>query len=197
MFLLKGSNIGHKYCLWEDRFMNYLKKLILFISRINKNIGKIFSLLLIPTILILIYEVVSRYLFNRPTIWANELSAFLFSIMFLTAGSFTLSWNEHVRVDVFYAKFSRKTQCIVDLFTWIMFYLFVGVIFFDGYKYAYHSVKIMEVSNTPWAPYVWPVKLFIPMAGFLMLLQGLTKTIGDIYFVFTNKELIEKGGMTK
>ena len=171
--------------------MYYIRKIVLFIYRLNNNIGKAFSIIIIPMIIFLVYEVFMRYLFNRPTIWAHELCTFGYSIMFLVGGLFALRWNEHVKVDVFYSKFSKKTQCIIDLFTWILFYLFVGVMFFGGYEYAYDSVMNMERSYSTWSPYVWPVKVLIPIVGFLMLLQGLTKTIGDIYFIFVNKELIE------
>jgi TRAP-type mannitol/chloroaromatic compound transport system permease small subunit len=171
--------------------MYYIKKIILFIDRFNNRIGIIFSVIVFPMVFILVYEVMMRYAFNRPTIWAHELSAILYAIFFLIGGVYTLRWDSHVRVDVFYNKLSRRAQNILDLFTWILFYIFIGIMFWEGSKFAYTSIMRKEISNTAWAPYIWPVKLFIPVAAFLMLLQGFTKTTKDIYFLFTNKDLIQ------
>ena len=170
--------------------MHYIKKFILFIDRLNNRIGIIFSIIVFPMVFILVYEVIMRYVFIRPTIWAHELSAALYAIFFLIGGVYTLRWDGHVRVDIFYNKLSRRTQCILDLFTWTLFYIFISIMFWEGSKFAYASIMRMEISNTAWAPYIWPVKLFIPLAAFLMLLQGFTKTIKDIYFLFADKELI-------
>lgn len=171
--------------------MYYIKKIISFIDQFNDCIGRIFSIIVFPMILILVYEVTMRYVFNRPTIWAHELSALLYAIYFLIGGVYALRWDNHVRVDVLYNKFSRRTQSILDLFTWILFYIFIGIMFWDGSKFAYSSMIRMEISNTAWSPPIWPVKMFIPLAVFLMLLQGFTKTMKDIYFIFTDKELIK------
>jgi len=171
--------------------MYYIKKIISFIDRFNDCIGRIFSIIVFPIVLMLVYEVTMRYVFNRPTIWAHELSAILYAIYFLIGGVYALRWGGHVRVDILYNKFSRRTQSILDLFTWILFYIFIGIMFWEGSKFAYTSMMRMEISNTAWSPPIWPVKMFIPLAAFLMLLQGFTKTMKDIYFLFTDKELIK------
>lgn len=80
--------------------MYYIKKIISFIDQFNDCIGRIFSIIVFPMILILVYEVTVRYVFNRPTIWAHELSAILYAIFFLIGGVYALRWDSHVRVDV-------------------------------------------------------------------------------------------------
>ena len=171
--------------------MYYIKTFISLIDRLNNCIGRIFSLMVYPLIFISVYEVCVRYIFNRPTIWVHELSAIIYAILFLIGGVYTLRWNAHVKIDIIYDKLSRRNQCILDLFTWILFYILISIMFWEGSKFAYDSILRMEKSSTPWAPYIWPSKLFIPISAFLMLLQGFAKTIKDLYFIFIGKELIE------
>lgn len=154
------------------------------ISRSIDNTGKIVSLLIFVMLAILLYGVIMRYLFNLPSIWVSELSGMIYACYFLLSGSFALLHDEHVRVDIFRRRFSPRKQAMIDLFTWTLFYLFIGVIFWLGIKYAYTSVLRMERASTVWAPYIWPVKALLPLSALLMLIAGAVKTLADIRLVF-------------
>lgn len=169
--------------------MSLLKVFVSNVNKLSDGLGKIFSILVFPMIFILIWEVFSRYVLNRPTLWAHELSALLYAIYFLVGGSYTSRWNAHISVDILYNHFSKKTRAIIDLFTWVFFYLFVGVLLWGGIEYAWISIKRMEHSSSTWGPAIWPVKIFIPLGAFLILLQGLTKTLNDIFIVFKGHDL--------
>ncbi|OGR24677.1 MAG: hypothetical protein A2277_03730 [Desulfobacterales bacterium RIFOXYA12_FULL_46_15] len=169
--------------------MLQIKKIIFFINYINDRTGKAVSFLLYPMIAVLIYEVAMRYLFDRPTIWAHELSALFYAVFFLLGGAYTLRCNAHINVDVFYVRLSLRSRAVMDLFTWLLFYLFCGALLLQSSKFAWASFLNLERSSTVWEPYIWPVKFCIPLAAFLMLLQGLTKTVNDLYIVFTGREL--------
>ena len=176
--------------------MDILKRCISFIDRFNDRIGRVFSVIVVPIIFILIYEVFMRYIFKRPTIWAHELSGNLYAVFFLIGGLYCLRWDNHVKADIFYINLSKKNKAIVDLCTYILFYMFIFTIFWLGLQNAYTAVGNWEYSSTSWGPPVWPIKLFIPFIAFLMLLQGLSKTIKDIYFIFSGKDFlidVEKG----
>lgn len=168
--------------------MYSLKKFVLFIDRFNDHFGKIISVIVYPMIFILIYEVFMRYFLNRPTIWVHELSGMIYGVFFIVGGLYDLRWNHHINVDILYNKFSKKGQAIIDLFTYILFYLFIFFMFWNTLKTSYISILRWETSNTAWSPPIWPVKAFIPLVSFLILLQGLSKTIKDIYFVLTGKD---------
>lgn len=180
-----------------ETIMHSLKKFVSFIDRFNDRIGKIVSLIIFPIIFILVYEVFMRYFLNRPTFWVHELSGMLYAIFFIIGGLYDLLWNNHINVDIFYSKFSKKGQAIIDLFTYILFYIFIFVMFWGSLETSYISVQRLEISHTAWGPPIWPIKAFIPLASFLMLLQGLSKTIKDIYFVFTGKDFIRNYGGEK
>ena len=176
--------------------MNLLRKYIYAINALNDFIGRAVSYLIYPMILILVYEVIKRYVFNHPTIWAHELSAFLYAIVFLLGSSYALRYNSHINVEIIYSRLSARTRAILDLITWNFFYFFVGLMLWEGWPFALKSIHRMELAGSVWDPPVWPIKLCIPLGAFLMLLQGSTKTIQDLYMAFTGKTLIakEKGG---
>lgn len=172
--------------------MDSLRSFIRFVNRLNDQMGKIVSILIYPMIFILLFEVVMRYVFNRPTIWASELSGLLYGSYFLLGGAYAARWDAHIIIDFVYQRFSRRTKAIVDLITWTYFYLFCGVLLYKGAGYAWAATIHLERSNSPWEPYTWPVTLFIPLGALLMLLQGLTKTFQDFIMAFTGNELLPK-----
>ena len=170
--------------------MRFLTGFIQFVDAMVDRIGKIASFLVYPTMLVLVYEVVMRYYFTRPTIWAHETSCMLYGAHFVIGGAYALQKGAFVNVEAFYMRFSRRTQAILDLCTWTMFYIFVGVLLWKSLPWAWESFKVSEFSDSTWGPYVWPVKMTIPFASFLMLLQGMTKTIKDAYLAVTGRELV-------
>ncbi len=173
--------------------MMRLKFLISFIDSVNKLndwVGRIVGYLVYPIMFILVFEVVMRYAFHRPTIWAHETSCMLYGAHFLLGGAYALGKDAFVNVEVFYQSFRPRVKAIVDLFTWTMFYAFVGTLLWKSIPWAYASLRVGEYSESVWGPPLWPIKLTLPVAAFLMLLQGMTKTIKDLHLVFTGRELV-------
>lgn len=170
--------------------MRFLIGFIRFVDNLSDWVGKIAGFLVFPIMLVLVYEVVMRHVFNRPTIWAHETSCMLYGAHFVLGGAYALRHGAFVNVEVFYMRFSKRKKAIVDLFTWIMFYLFVGVLLWKSIPWAWESFSVREFSDSTWGPYVWPVKFTIPFAAFFMLLQGMTKTVKDVFIAITGRELI-------
>jgi TRAP-type mannitol/chloroaromatic compound transport system permease small subunit len=86
----------------------------------------------------------------------------------------------HVNVELLYGKFSPRTKAAVDLFTWILFYFFCGLILVKGWEMAWESFQLGETEPTPFAPLLWPIKMTIPLGALLILLQGAVKSIRDV-----------------
>jgi TRAP-type mannitol/chloroaromatic compound transport system permease small subunit len=172
--------------------MHFLKRFISAVDFINDGIGRAVSFLAYPMIAVLVWEVFMRYLFNRPTIWAHELSALCYAVFFLLGGAYTLRWKAHINVDVLYVRLSPRSRAMLDLVTWLLFYFFCGVLLWQGSQAAWKSFMRLERASTVWEPYIWPVKFCIPLAALLMLLQGFTKTISDLYLAFTGRELLSE-----
>jgi TRAP-type mannitol/chloroaromatic compound transport system permease small subunit len=169
--------------------LRFLSRFINIVDATVDRIGKIVSFTIYPIMLVLVYEVVMRYYFTRPTIWAHETSCMLYGAHFIIGGAYALQKGAFVNVEVVYLRFSPRTRAFIDLLTWSMFYVFVGILIWKSVPWALKSVRLNEFSDSTWGPYVWPIKLTIPFASILMLLQGLTRTIKDAYLAFTGREL--------
>ena len=102
----------------------------------------------------------------------------LYGAMFMTAGAYTLSKNGHVRGDVLYGFFQPRTQAIVDLTLYIIFFL-PGVIAMTwaGWIYAGESLAIREQTFSADPLPLYPFKYIIPLAGFMLLVQGVAEII--------------------
>jgi len=129
------------------------------------------------------YEVLARYVFNSPTNWVHESMFLMFGMQYLLSGAFAYREDQHVRVDVFYAKFSPRGKAIADIITSAFFFTFIGTMLWTGTRFAWDAISVGEHSFTEWGVQYWPVKLTIAVGAALMLLQGLSKLLKDILIV--------------
>jgi len=165
--------------------VSYLVKLI---DVINEWAGRIVAFLIIFMALVMGYEVILRYGFDDPTFWAHETTQLVFGAYFILGGAYTLLHNGHVNMDVVYRRFPPRIRAVVDIVTSVLFYFFCVLLLWKGGQIAWESIAILERTHSPWAPPFWPVKLTIPIGAFLLLLQGLAKSIHDLYTI-KGKEL--------
>ena len=128
----------------------------------------------------LLFDVAMRYMVGRPTIWTTELTQLVFGVYAVIGGGWLLAERAHVNVDIFYGRFSVRRKALVDVCTSFLFFLFLAVLLWQGSSMAWESAMKLETSQSIWNPQVWPVKLAIPVAGVLVLLQGLVRLVSDI-----------------
>ena len=159
------------------------------IDTISDKMGKGVSFLILFLAIALIYEVVARYVFNKPTPWAHELGMFMFGSACMLAGAYVLLYKAHVNLDLLYARVTRRKQAILDLITAPVFFFVTILIIWYGTDFALNSWKMLEISSSPWHPPYYPIKTIIPIAALLLLLQGVVKFIRDLFFVIHGKEL--------
>jgi TRAP-type mannitol/chloroaromatic compound transport system permease small subunit len=160
--------------------MCFLNKFIRTIDAINDWVGRILSYFLFAFFVLLFIEVILRYFFNSPTVWANELAQMLFGAYAILGGGYILLTGGHVNVDIVYTRFSAKTRAAVDIVTSTLFFLFCGMLLVYGGSLAWDSLSRFEHSQSAWNPPLYPAKLMIPTAAALLILQGITKLIRDI-----------------
>ncbi len=153
--------------------MHTLKKIVSFIASLNTLLGKIASYCLTIIMLFLSYEVIARYFFNSPTIWAHELSGFFFAFYLALTGPWVLLRKEHVAVDIIYTKYSEKKQNAADIVSNFIAIFFFVMVFYLGMKNALYSLSINQTSYTVWGPPLWPVKFLIPLSAVFFILQAL------------------------
>jgi TRAP-type mannitol/chloroaromatic compound transport system permease small subunit len=156
-----------------------MQRLLLTVDKFSTLVGHLFSWLIVSLTLLISWEVFSRYVVERPHAWAFDVMIMMYGTLFMMAGAYTLSKNGHVRGDVLYGFFPPRLQAGLDLVLYIVFF-FPGVIalVLAGYQYAGESWAINEHSNiTADGPPIYPFKTVIPVAGAVLLLQGVVEVI--------------------
>ena len=158
------------------------------VDAFNDKCGKVLSYLVPISVTLLFWEVIARYLFHSPTIWIHQTVTFIFGGFGILAGATVLLRARHVKVEIVWSRFSPRQRAIIDLVTSVFFFLFIAVFFWFSLKAGWWSLSIREHSFTPWSPPVYPYKMMIPVAVFLILIQGVSKAIHDLAVVFELKE---------
>ncbi|MBB4222890.1 TRAP transporter small permease subunit [Variovorax guangxiensis] len=155
-----------------------MQSFLLAVDRFSTWIGKTFAWCALLLTLLISWEVFSRYALNRPHAWVLDAQIMLYGTMFMTAGAYTLSKNGHVRGDVLYGFFRPRTQALVDLVLYIVFFLpGIVALTWAGWVYAGESLAIREQTFSAEPLPLYPFKYVIPLAGFTLLLQGLVEII--------------------
>lgn len=140
---------------------------------VTEKTGRAVSLMALPIMLIIAIEVVARYFFNSPTRWAWPLSTHLFGVLSLFGGAYALLHNRHIRVEVLYESFGSRLKLVSNVLTAVCFLLFIGLLVWQGYVMAEMSVGSREVIRGIIHFPVYPLKILVPVAAFLFLLQGI------------------------
>jgi TRAP-type mannitol/chloroaromatic compound transport system permease small subunit len=156
-----------------------VQRLIYAIDQFSKTIGHAFAWCLIVLVAGTCYEVFMRYVLNDPTSWAFDLSYLMYGALFYMAGAYTLSRAGHVRADMFYRRWSPRTQAAVELVLYVVFF-FPGILalVISGGEYGLESMRILEVSvNSPAGVPIWPLKMMIPVGAALIALQGFAEVL--------------------
>ena len=156
-----------------------MQKLLLSVDKFSTFVGQAFSWLIVSLTLLISWEVFSRYVMEHPHAWAFDVMIMMYGTLFMMAGAYTLSKNGHVRGDVLYGFFPPRLQAALDLILYVLFFIpGVVALVWAGYRYAGESWAINEHSNiTADGPPIYPFKTVIPIAGAVLLLQGVVEII--------------------
>jgi TRAP-type mannitol/chloroaromatic compound transport system permease small subunit len=155
-----------------------MQNLLLAVDRFSTWIGKTFAWSVVLLTLLISWEVFSRYVLNKPHAWVLDAQIMLYGTLFMTAGAYTLSKNGHVRGDVLYGFFRPRTQASVDLLLYLLFFLpGIVALTWAGWQYAQESLAIREQTFSADALPLYPFKFVIPIAGGVLLLQGLVEIV--------------------
>ena len=150
---------------------------IKFADTLSAWFGKAFGWLIILMTLGMSYEVMVRYIFSAPTTWSLDVSFIMYGSLFMMGGAYTLSRGGHVRGDFIYRLWKPRTQAMVDLVLYVIFF-FPGVtaLVLSGWKYASRSWGYGEVSvNSPAGVPVFQFKAIMVAAGILLFIQGIAQ----------------------
>lgn len=151
------------------------------IDALNEKIGVYGSLLVLPLIGVVVFEVFMRYGFNAPTSWAFELTVFLYGVHYSIALGYAHKHDTHVAIDVFETRLSDRPRLILRIFTnAVLFVPTVGLLTYYTCAMAATSWQQLEHASSSWAPAIYPYKTLMAIGFILFFLQGLAKLIRDI-----------------
>jgi len=166
-----------------------MRKYIYFFEGLSIWVGRAFGWCILILTLSVAYEVFVRYVLNAPTVWAFDMMVQMYGALFLMAGPYALAQDAHVRGDVIYRLFSPRLQAKIDLTLYILFF-FPGILAlaYFGYEIASDSWRYKEVSwNSPARIQIYFFKSLIPLAGGLLILQGVSECMRCILCIRDGK----------
>jgi TRAP-type mannitol/chloroaromatic compound transport system permease small subunit len=155
-----------------------MQRTLLAVDRLSTWLGQVFAWTIVALTLGISWEVFSRYVMNEPHDWALNGQIMLYGILFMMAGAYTLSKNGHVRGDVLYGFFRPRTQATIDLILYFIFFLpGIVALTWAGWEYFNESLAIREKTFSATPLPLYPFKFFIPLAGAILLLQGVVEIV--------------------
>ncbi len=145
------------------------------ITALNKFLFIAAAALMAVIVPVMMYEVISRYVFHQPTVWGMELAVLLFGPYFLLGGPYLLHLGGHVNMDLFRSRMSARTGRIVDIANQLIILFFCGVLLYYATPLALQAMAYGETTFSAWNPPLWPYKLAVPIAVLLLGLQSLAE----------------------
>ncbi len=156
-----------------------LQRFLISIDHLSTWSGKAASWIILLLTGAVCVEVVKRYVLNAPTSWAFDADYMMYGVLFMMCGAYTLSQDGHVRGDFLYSSMKPRMQASLDLALYIIFFLpGIAALAYAGWDFAHASWMIDEhVNDTADGPPVYHFKAIIPIAGTLVLIQGIAEII--------------------
>lgn len=150
------------------------------IDWLSKYSGQFVAFWTINAVVFYAFEVIARYIFNKPTIWVHESSFLLFGMQYLLAGAYAYLYGSHVAVDIIYNKFPKRGQYGLDIFTSVFSFVFFITLIGTSYKFMMDSIGMRERTMETWQIQYYPVKAMMFVGGILILLATVARLYKDI-----------------
>lgn len=162
------------------------------IDKFTEWTGYLVALLCITLIVPNVWEVVSRYAFDDPTDWAQEITTMSYGAMFMLGAAYALLKGAHVRTDMLWDRFSDRTKGQIDTIAYVVFFFpAMAVLFWITLDDAQYAYSINEKSNvSAWQPIIWPLRWCIPITCALLLIQGVSELMKSAHAWRTGRPLV-------
>ena len=167
-----------------------INRIVKFIEQFSEKTGILVSWLASILVLIVCYDVVTRYAFNTSSVAVQELEWHVFAALFLLGATYTLKHDKHVRVDIFYSRYSQKRKALVNLVGVVLFLLpFCIIVIYTSLDFVHNSFKVLESSPDPGGlPARYIIKSVLPISFFFLLLQGIALGLKSALDLFTSNK---------
>jgi TRAP-type mannitol/chloroaromatic compound transport system permease small subunit len=150
------------------------------IDQLNEWVGWLLGPIIVFVSAAIVYEVVSRGVFNEATSWVNESVIYGSSAVYLVVGGYALLHRRHVRIDLVLGMISPNAARVLELVTLPFLVVYALALMIAGWDLSWSSFLNSEGTGSPWNPRIWPVKMCIPLAGLLVLLQAFANLFRDL-----------------
>lgn len=147
---------------------------------INRWVGRLAMLLFFVMGAVMLWSTVSRAVFGTPVNWALEMTQFLLASYFLLGGAYSLQKGAHVRMDLFYTRFSPRGRAIIDAITILAVIFFLGVLLWGAVSSTQYAIQYNQKNYSAWSPILWPVKVAMTAGIVFMLLQVIAQFFRDL-----------------
>lgn len=176
----------------KNRIITVLKRTGTAIDTVNEWSGKLARWLILPLTFFVFMDVMLRYVFNSPTIWAWDINVQLLGVLGVLGGGYNLRLNGHIGVDVLSEKMAPRKKAMLSAATYLFFLFAVGVLLWKTAEATWVSVATAERFNSYFMPPIYHVKVIMFLGVLLLLLQGIRKFVGDVVTVVSSKGRAEK-----
>ncbi len=159
---------------------NAIKTYVKWVDAINQRVGRVALYLVFGMMGLLLFASISRTFFNVPFVWVMEMAQFTMAAYYLLGGGYSMQLKAHVRMDVLYERWSKKTQAKVDIFTsgFLIFYLVV--LLYGAISSTVYAIEYGQRNYSTWGPPMAPIKIIMTIGILLMLLQAIATFFKDL-----------------
>ena len=157
----------------------FIKNYVKITDLVCEKVGRATMYLVFAMMFILILSFVTRNIINFPLIWIIEMAQFIITAYYILGGSYSMITDDHVRMDLFYSKFSEKNKARMDAFTSIFLFFYLVTLLYGSISSLNYTLETNQRLFTAWRPYVWPISSIMFTGIFLMILQTISIVFKD------------------
>lgn len=151
-----------------------------YVEAVNKVVGHFAMYLIFVMIGVLIFSAFSRSVFDIPYLWTMEITQFTMAAYYLLGGGYSMQMDAHVRMDIFYERWSKKKKAFADTLTAFFLIFYLCILLYGGYSSTEYALEYGQKNYSSWAPYMAPIKIIMTFGIFLMLLQAIAFFFRDL-----------------
>lgn len=150
-----------------------------YVDTVSYLFGRLAMYLIFAMMGILLYSAISRTAFNMPLIWVVEMAQFTMAAYYILGGGYSMMLDSHVRVDLFYGRWSPKKRAFTDSITAFCLIFYLIFLLVGGLSSTQYALEYGQKNYSSWAPPLAPIKIIMTFGILLMLLQAISMLFKD------------------
>jgi TRAP-type mannitol/chloroaromatic compound transport system permease small subunit len=157
-----------------------IKLYVRYVEMVNRAVGRFAMYLIFAMLGILLYSAISRTAFNTPLLWAVETAQFVMAAYYLLGGAYSMQMDSHVRMDLFYSRWSDRSKAVIDAITVFFLLFYLVVLLMGGISSTQYALEYGQRNYSSWGPPLSPIKIVMTFGIVLMLLQVIAMFFRDL-----------------